>query len=805
VEGIYWLRVSAVLGLVLGCLWVLAPTFLGDSAEDRNAVAVSGVDRPGATAGASLDVRLPVEEGEPGALAAVLKARLDAAGVSTGKVEAGTATVDVKLSPGANRDDVARLSAVAGRAALYAPTSLVSVPAELLPAGPAAGRLAEVVALAPPAEVSFWQDALPKLDGSAVPASAAPLPATLGAFSRAGDAVRATVVPPPAGVAGQPFGEGVPFALVAVDGAARGVIAPDGRFWTLTADEGVIPVLIGGALPGRLAPPTAPAPAASVPKAGAKTDEEEVTGIARLLPDKRIVLGLDLVGGIDLTLQVDLEEAVMGQVARDLVYLKDQAVEEGLAVATVRRDFSAPILQITTTSALADVQSFMSKRANEYEYLDSEAGPDGTVHRFQLRDTRQEEIRDQAVEQVLETLRKRVNATGVKEPSIARKGGGRIEVQLPGLEDVQAAVDAIGTTAVLEFHMVDAEFDAAQLARILADAEAALPPDQWADDRLVNQWAWTTKKLKDERTILWQYAADPETGEDVRVQAYAVMTEVPLTGNDVNNAGVGWDQNNDPYVTLEFKPRGSQVFCDLTGKAVGKQFAIVLDGRVQSAPGIREQICGGQARIEMKSDDEPLKASQTLALVLRTGALDAPVVVASVRQIGASLGKDAIYQGTLAAILGGLLVCGFMLLWYQTSGMVANVALLVNVLMLLATLAQFGATLTLPGIAGIALTVGMAVDSNIIVYERIREELRLGVQARKAVDVGFEKALVAIVDANITTAIAGIVMYSYGTGPLKGFAVTLLVGIVTTLVTAVFVTRTIMEVMTRSSSSRLRI
>jgi preprotein translocase subunit SecD len=191
--------------------------------------------------------------------------------------------------------------------------------------------------------------------------------------------------------------------------------------------------------------------------------------------------------------------------------------------------------------------------------------------------------------------------------------------------------------------------------------------------------------------------------------------------------------------------------------------------------------------------------------VLRTGALDAPVVVASVRYVGASLGADAIRQGTIAALLGSSLVYLFLVVWYKTSGVIADVALTVNVLMVLAALGIFGATLTLPGIAGIALTVGMAVDSNIIIYERIREELRLGVHPRKAVDIGFEKALVAVVDANITTGIAGIVLYSYGSGPIKGFAVTLLIGIITTLVTAVFVTRTIMESITRSSATRLRI
>ena len=222
-------------------------------------------------------------------------------------------------------------------------------------------------------------------------------------------------------------------------------------------------------------------------------------------------------------------------------------------------------------------------------------------------------------------------------------------------------------------------------------------------------------------------------------------------------------------------------------------------------PRINERICGGAASIEMGSALDPLKESQQLATVLRTGALDASVVVASVRQVGASLGADSIRQGSLGAIVGCAIVLVFMALWYRTAGLIANIALVANVLMVLAALAATGATLTLPGIAGIALTVGMSVDANIIIYERIREELKLGVQPRKAVDTGFEKAVVAVLDANITTAIAGIVLFSYGTGPIKGFAVTLLIGIVTTLVSALFITRTVMDVVTRNSSARLRI
>jgi preprotein translocase subunit SecD len=273
----------------------------------------------------------------------------------------------------------------------------------------------------------------------------------------------------------------------------------------------------------------------------------------------------------------------------------------------------------------------------------------------------------------------------------------------------------------------------------------------------------------------------------------------------VNNAGVSFDRNNLPYVALEFKPKGARVFCTVTTEHEKKRFGIILDGEVKSAPVIRERICGGRASIEMGSSLDALDEAETLALVLRTGSLNAPVSVGQVRTVGASLGQDAISSGSIATAIGGTMVLIFMAFWYRKGGVMADIALVMNIFLVMATLALFGATLTLPGIAGIALTVGMAVDANIIIYERIREELQLGQHARKAVDVGFDKGLVAVVDANVTTAIAGIVLFSYGTGPLKGFAVTLLIGIVTTLITALFVNRTFMELITRSSRARLKL
>jgi preprotein translocase subunit SecD len=559
--------------------------------------------------------------------------------------------------------------------------------------------------------------------------------------------------------------------------------------------------LVSGPLPGVLAPVVAEQKVAEViAKEVAVAEGGLPDWFLALLPDTKIALGLDLQGGIDLTLQVGLEDAVEAQVTRDAGLVSEQAAKEGVIVESARRERGTAVMWITTDAALGDLSKFMQQYHGVYVYSES----DGNRHAFEMQQFRQDEVASTAVESVLETLRKRIDATGTKEPSIVKKGGGRINVQLPGMVDLDSAVAAIGTTAVLEFRLLDEEFDDSVLDQILTAAEEAMPPEQFENDELLNDWLWNTKRLDDDRLVLWEYEETVD-GEE-RVIPLPLKNEIVLTGNDLSNAGVGRDPTTQTaYVSMDFKPRGAKIFCDVTSENVGKRFAIILDGVVKSAPNIRERICGGAASIEMGNAVDPMGEAQTLALVLRTGSLDAPVVIAQVRSVGPSLGADSIRKGRTATIFGLGVVLVFMVGWYRTAGVMADIALTVNLLLVLALLALFGATLTLPGIAGIALTIGMAVDANIIIYERIREELKLGALPRKAVDTGFEKAMVAVLDANITTGIAGIVLFSYGTGPIKGFAVTLLIGIITTLVTALFVTRTLMGLLTRSSTARLKI
>jgi preprotein translocase subunit SecD len=805
VEGIYWFRMSAVFALFLGSIWVLLPTALRGSAEERLTQAAAGVEGPGQQ-GAQTELELPVQEGSAPELVPVLQRRLEVANLQVDRVEAVGQAVQIKLGAGTSKEAVAELARAKGTVSVHAVELVTQLPPKgappAVPDAPAPWD--EPLKAAAAADAAYWSQVIPTLQGVAVPPQTVAWPLTVAKAEPAPAGARLSWTDPAA-----TFPPGAPFGVVAVDGTVAGVVFADGALYELAPSPAARAALISGPLPGSLGDPVQKG-TPQVTDAGQGTEpaveESNVPGwLQGILPDTAIVLGLDLQGGIDLTLQVGLEEAVLGQVARDAVSLKEAAARDGVAIESLRRSHTRPVLEITTAAPLADVQTFLRKYAREYVYMDSE----GNEHRFELSDTQREAVEDQAVEQVLDTLRKRVNATGVKGGSITRKSGGRINVQMPGMNDMEAAVATIGTTAVLEFRMVDDEFDDAYLEKILVAAKDGMPPDQFADDRLVNVWLWEQKRLDEDRIIVWEYEPAPQGSPpgtpDSRLRAYPLKIETVLTGNDINDAGVGWDQNQQPYVTLDFKPRGGQIFCDVTGQNVGKQFAVILDDRVQSAPSIRERICGGAARIEMGGSEDPTKDAQTLALVLRTGALDAPVIIASSRYVGPSLGADSIREGTIAAVVGSVLVYLFMILWYRVAGFIADVALTINVLMLLAVLALFGAELTLTGIAGLALTVGMAVDSNIIIYERIREELKLGVHPRKAVDIGFEKALVAVVDANITTAIAGIVLYSYGDQTVKGFAVTLLIGIVTTLITAVFVTRTIMDAMTRSSATRLQI
>lgn len=549
-------------------------------------------------------------------------------------------------------------------------------------------------------------------------------------------------------------------------------------------------------------------------ESGKKAEKAEGKWYDFLVSEARLSLGLDLQGGLDLALEVDVEAALDSVVKRELLPIRESARRDGVGLDDVRKMPSAPgvLLKPSVGVGLSDTTAFMEKRFPRYEY-DNSVTVDGVEWLgYRLREAEAESIRESAVEQALETLRNRIDETGVREPSIVRQGENRISVQIPGLVDPSQAAEAIGTTALLEFKMVDEELsrDQAAMVRMVEEARAALPPDVFRNDEALNEHLWQSGKLPQNRRLMFEY----ERGEDNKLRrtdnpdlTYIVIDEVMIAGDDINSASTAQGQMANYEVIIQFKPLGARKFAEITEKNVGRRFAIILDEQVRSAPSIRQAILGGTASISMGSGSpqQQFAEASNLALVLRTGSLPAPVTIAGKRQIGPGLGADAIRDGKLATGVGFALVVAFMLVYYRMSGLVSILAISLNVLFGFAMMAAVGATLTLPGITGIALTIGMAVDCNIVIYERIREELRLGRNSRAATDTGFDKALWGVLDSNITTMIAGVVLYTYGTGPIRGFAVTLMIGIISTLYTGIFVSRTLMDFLTRKASARLSI
>lgn len=370
-------------------------------------------------------------------------------------------------------------------------------------------------------------------------------------------------------------------------------------------------------------------------------------------------------------------------------------------------------------------------------------------------------LRD-AVDRALEIIRNRVDALGVAEPLIHREGDKWIIVQLPGIKEPERAIEIIGKTALLEFKLVDEKGNL---------DEAGVPSEAGSG------------KVPENIELLYGRDSTP----------YLIEKTQLLTGADLTNAQMkigGGPLGNEAYVSLEFNADGAKKFVEVTGKNIGRRLAIVLDGKVYSAPNIKQRIAGGKAIIEGSFSTETAK---DLAIVLRAGALPAPVNIINKSVVGPSLGLDSINKGIISAIVGILLVIIFMWFYYRLSGFIADIGLLMNLLLLLGAMSVLHATLTLPGIAGIILTMGMSVDSNVLIFERIREEMRAGKTIRASIDAGYKRAIFAIIDSHVTTLITAAVLFQFGSGPVKGFAVSLFLGVAISLYTAVVVTRVIFD------------
>jgi preprotein translocase subunit SecD len=483
---------------------------------------------------------------------------------------------------------------------------------------------------------------------------------------------------------------------------------------------------------------------------------------------RHLVLGLDLQGGSHILLEVDansVKKDKLEQVRDDVRRaLRDARIPyTGLAVRNDNVE-----VRITRDT---DLQNALTKLRELSQPLGGLLGSSGQrsleiadagggLIRLSVPQAAITERIRQAVEQSIQIVERRVNELGTVEPLIQRQGVDRILVQVPGLQDPTRLKELLGKTAKLDFRMVDLTVpaDQAQQGRVPPDSEVLMSS--------------TSPKIP-----------------------YVIKKQVLVSGGDLTDAQPGFDQRSgEPIVSFRFNTSGSRKFAQATSENVGQPFAIVLDNEVISAPVIREPITGGQGQI---SGSFTVQAANDLAILLRAGALPAPLTIIEERTVGPGLGQDSIEKGELAAYVGSIMVIVFMLVTYRLFGVFANVAVAINVAMIFGVLSLLNATLTLPGIAGIVLTVGIAVDSNVLIYERIREELRGGRTAISAIDAGFKRALSTILDSNITTFIAAAVLFYIGTGPVRGFAVTLGIGIITTVFTAFTLTRLIVATWVR--------
>ncbi len=480
-------------------------------------------------------------------------------------------------------------------------------------------------------------------------------------------------------------------------------------------------------------------------------------------PEERINLGLDLRGGMHLVLQVQTEDALRAETDGDMERLRLQAAEEGApALQTVRTgdaSFDARGVPPASDTVIARV-------ANDY-LPGWDWRREGDRLLFTMTAENRAAIREMSVSQALQTIRNRVDEFGVAEPVIAAIGNQRLLVQLPGVDDPDRVRRLIKNTAFLEFRLTELPREGGEgfetREQVLAQYGGNLPENVEVAARDVRD---------DQGRVMGQ-------------RFYAVQRQRVITGRDLKNARLGRGQMGEPVVNFSLTAAGAEVFGRVTGANIGRGLAILLDGNVVSAPVINARITDSGLIEGGFTEQEAID----LSTVLRSGALPAGIVTLEERTVGPSLGRDAIESGFKAGVIGTVGVIFFIMIIYNLSGLNAVLALGMNILLVFGGLGFFGGTLTLPGIAGIILTIGMAVDANVLIFERIREELRAGRTVKSAIQFGFEKALSSIVDSNLTTLIAALFLFQFGTGPIRGFAVTLSIGILASMFTAIVVSR----------------
>jgi len=479
-------------------------------------------------------------------------------------------------------------------------------------------------------------------------------------------------------------------------------------------------------------------------------------------------LGLDLKGGVDLTYSIDSEKMLDNLLWKNARFIKDKIdkmINTDIMVNVDNKNkeiiFTIPP-DLKSNDKKRMKASIESSAKGYFKVLPAEKA--GTIA-LQLSVSGESYFVSDALDKALEVIRNRVDMFAVSEPVISRIGNNQLRIQLPGVSNVKEAIDIIGTTAQLEF-------------RLVREKDGSVPD--------VDNIMQLSPPNENEEIVYGVF--DPDTG---KTPVYVLEKNARLTGEYLTSANITFDtMTSRPMVALSFDKEGAQKFYDITSKFTKRRLAIVLDDKVQSAPVIDEPIPSGSAVIRGNFSDEEAKK---LSIVLRAGALPAPLRKDSEIMVGPTLGADSIKMGVTAIGLGLILVILYMMFYYKASGFLANIALIMNIVLVLAVLALLRGTLTLPGLAGLVLTVGMAVDANVIIFERIKEELRNGKTPRASIQAGFEKAFSAILDSNVTTIITALILYFFGTGPIKGFAVTLGLGVASSMFTALFVVRTLME------------
>jgi preprotein translocase subunit SecD len=480
-------------------------------------------------------------------------------------------------------------------------------------------------------------------------------------------------------------------------------------------------------------------------------------------PKDKINLGLDLQGGMHLVLQVHTEDALRAETDSDMARLVDAAKEKGIADLQARRTADTQF----AVAGSPDSRSTVSDLAQRY-LPRWDVGSSGEALLFTLKKSAINEVENGAVTQAVQTIRNRIDQFGVSEPVIQPTATGhRVVVQLPGVDDPERVRRVIKSTAFLEFRVVRFPKGGGGVAS-REEILASFPNQRLPDDLEILEG----DRLDAEKNVIGK-------------SYYAVEKRRTVTGRDLSNAKPGQGQFGQSIVEFSLKPGGADAFGELTGRNVGSGLAIVLDGRVVSAPVIHSRI-SDRGQIE---GSFTAQQAQDLATVLRSGALPASITYLEERTVGPSLGRDSISDGLRAGVLGTALVILTMLVYYRLSGVNAITALVLNILILFGGMGALHSTLTLPGIAGIILTIGMAVDANVLVFERIREEMRAGRTVRSSIDLGFERAFTSIIDTHVTTMVSALFLFQFGTGPIKGFAVTLFIGLLASLFTAVFVSR----------------